>query len=195
MIQLPKNEIGGFTCRRYFDVQVSKNIQYSEYNIKYELELLPICCVYYDLFSFPYIGFCSHPSPYIWSYYWLNSVINLVSSYLRLTIRNPLIYADTTLMSLNMNIGMRPFHMQYWDRPMMLRPPSLKHKPMRLKAKFTLTIYNQPTCLLTSGSTHNATTPSLRHKSMKLKTKFTLTIYNQLTYLLTPGSTHNTTTP
>jgi len=62
-------------------------------------------------------------------------------------------------MSLDMNIGRRPVHMQYRARPMMLQPPNLRHKPMRLKVKFTLTISNQPTYLLTSGLTRNAIAP------------------------------------
>jgi len=49
--------------------------------------------------------------------------------------------------------------MQYRAWSMMLQAPSLRHKPMRLKAKFTMTISNQLTYLLTSGSTHNATVP------------------------------------
>jgi len=66
-----------------------------------------------------------------------------------------------------MNINRRLVYTQYRIRTMTLQPPSLRHKPMRLKAKFTLTISNQLTYLLTLN--HDAT----KGFSLKYINKFT----------------------
>jgi len=42
--ELDPRKWGKSTHRRYFDAQVNKNIKYSEYSVKYELELLSVSC-------------------------------------------------------------------------------------------------------------------------------------------------------